>query len=197
MAFIVNAPVFSGAVTLSNGPLIMPASQGIQIPSGAPGVTTNTLYSIGGSLYFNGMQLAAGSGIQLSSTLVGFTLGTDGTPLAATDTVLQGFQKLQVQVNAVGGTIVNHGTAVVDFGAAPGHMDAKVTITGLTGITANSIPIAAILVKDSADHTADEHWLEDFGVSCGNIVPGTGFDIILVPGFGRAYGRYNVVYSWI
>ena len=39
--------------------------------------------------------------ISLSSTLTGFVLGTNGTALAATDTTLQAFQKLQVQVNAL------------------------------------------------------------------------------------------------
>jgi hypothetical protein len=78
------------------------ASMGMDIGSGAPGVVTNKLYQVGGALYFNGTQLAAGSGITLSSALTGFTLGTDGSALSATDTVLQAFQKLQVQVNSTG-----------------------------------------------------------------------------------------------
>ena len=41
-----------------------------------------------------------GGGLALTSTLTGFTLGTDGTALSALDTILQGFQKLQVQSNA-------------------------------------------------------------------------------------------------
>lgn len=45
--------------------------------------------------------VANGSGgLTLSSALTGFTLGTDGTALAATDTILQGYQKLQVQANS-------------------------------------------------------------------------------------------------
>jgi hypothetical protein len=58
---------------------------------------------VGASLYFNGAQLASGGGITLSSALTGFVLGTDGTALTATDTVLQAFQKLQVKVNAASG----------------------------------------------------------------------------------------------
>ena len=61
MAYILNSPVFTGAVTLLNGPLILSASQGIVIPDGAPSITTNTLYNVGGALYFD-ETLLSGSG---------------------------------------------------------------------------------------------------------------------------------------
>ena len=70
---------------------------GIIFTSGAPGVTTNTLYQISGSLYFNGAEIG---NLKLTSTLAGFTLGTDGSVLASTDTLLQAYQKIQVQLNA-------------------------------------------------------------------------------------------------
>jgi len=86
-----TSPTFTGTSTF-NGPISLAASQGVTIAAGAPGVTTNALYQVGGSLYFNGVQLAAG-GINLSSPITGFTLGTDGTVLTATDTVLQAFNR--------------------------------------------------------------------------------------------------------
>jgi hypothetical protein len=61
MSHILNFPTFHGNCTLDSGQLILTASQGIVIPSGAPSTVTNTLYSVGGSLYFNGTQLGAGS----------------------------------------------------------------------------------------------------------------------------------------
>jgi len=43
-----------------NGSINLPASTGIVIGSGAPGVTTNTLYQISGTLYFNGNPIGSG-----------------------------------------------------------------------------------------------------------------------------------------
>lgn len=40
-----------------------------------------------------------GAGLSLASQLTGYVTGIDGTQLTETDTLLQGFQKLQVQVN--------------------------------------------------------------------------------------------------
>jgi hypothetical protein len=66
---------------------------------------------------------------------------------------------------------------VVDFGAFPGASDASVAVTGLASIVAGSSAVAQISIKDSADHSADEHWLEPIEVRAGNIVAGTGFTI--------------------
>lgn len=82
MAYIVANPTFSGTVTLSNGPLILPASQGIQIPDGAPGVTTNKVYAVGGALYFNGTLLASGGGMTNPMTTANDLIlgGASGAP---------------------------------------------------------------------------------------------------------------------
>lgn len=60
MSHLTNNPVLTGTVTLSNGPLVLAASQGIVIPTGAPGVTTDKLYQVGGTVYFNGSALGGG-----------------------------------------------------------------------------------------------------------------------------------------
>lgn len=69
------------------------------------------------------------------------------------------------------------GTAAVDFGAFPGASDASVNVTGQTFIGAASNVEAWLRLQDSADHTADEHWVETIAVRAGNIVPGVGFTI--------------------
>lgn len=72
---------------------------------------------------------------------------------------------------------VNSGTTTVNFGAFPGASDAKTVVTGQAGILAGSKVKAYIMATATADHTADEHWVETLEVMAGNIVPGTGFDI--------------------
>ncbi len=69
------------------------------------------------------------------------------------------------------------GTSTIDFGAFPGMMDAQTVITGQTGILAGSLVEAWISPVATADHTADEHWVEPIQMRAGNIVAGTGFTI--------------------
>lgn len=72
------------------------------------------------------------------------------------------------------------GTAIVNFGAFPGKSDASVDITGQGGILAGSLVEAWIRPVDSADHSADEHILEQMKVVAGNITPGVGFTIYAI-----------------
>lgn len=69
------------------------------------------------------------------------------------------------------------GLTTVDFGAFPGASDASVTVTGQTGILAGSQVNAWIVATATADHSADEHWIETIAVTAGNISPGVGFTI--------------------
>lgn len=69
------------------------------------------------------------------------------------------------------------GTAVIDFGAFPGKSDASVVVTGQAAIVSGSLVEAWIRLEASADHSADEHFLETIKVIAGNIVAGTGFTI--------------------
>lgn len=78
---------------------------------------------------------------------------------------------------AGGGGSGASGVAVVDFGAFPGASDASVTITGQAGIIAGSSVSAVIQATATADHSADEHWVETIAVAAGNIVAATGFTI--------------------
>lgn len=69
------------------------------------------------------------------------------------------------------------GTTTIDFGAFPGKSDASVAVTGQATIVAGSKVNAWLRLVDSADHTADEHWVESLRVFAGGIVAGTGFTI--------------------
>lgn len=71
----------------------------------------------------------------------------------------------------------NFGTAVVDFGAFPGASDASIGVTGQAAIVAGSKINAWLRLEATADHSADEHWVESIRVFAGNIVAGTGFTI--------------------
>ncbi|MCI4438061.1 MAG: hypothetical protein JHC33_14745 [Ignisphaera sp.] len=70
-------PITTAGITLNA------TAMGIVIPSGIPSPTTNALYSVGGNLYFNGTQLAAGSGMANPMTTLGDIIYENATPTAA------------------------------------------------------------------------------------------------------------------
>jgi hypothetical protein len=95
------------------------------------------------------------------------------------------------------------GTALLNFGTFPGSSDASVAITGQSEIVASSIVQAWIYPAATADHTADEHIVEEFVVSAGNIVAGTGFTIYGVSQIPPSpndlpliYGQWSVAWRW-
>ena len=105
------------------------------------------------------------------------------------------------------------GTATLNFGAFPGSQEAKVVITGQTGILAGSLASAWVLPATTADHSIDEHLVDPIRVTVGNVVAGTGFTIYGFPAdiqtFGQKtlagglpdqqadlYGAYNIAWVW-
>ncbi len=90
------------------------------------------------------------------------------------------------------------GHTTIDFGAAPGTGGQSITttITGQGAIVASSDVEAWIRCQDSADHSADEHFVENIRVRAGNIVAGVGFDIIGECLLGTTYGVFNVSWVW-
>lgn len=92
--------------------------------------------------------------------------------------------------------MATQGHTTVDFGAFPGTAEAQATITGQAGILTSSAVDAWVRCEDSADHSADEHDIEDFNVSPKSIVAGTGFNITARPRVGPAYGVYNLTWVW-
>jgi len=92
------------------------------------------------------------------------------------------------------------GTADLDFGAFPGKTDAKVDITGQTGIVSGSLAEAWIRPVNTADHYDEEHMVEDLRIYAGNITPGTGFTVFGYAGSSIGttliYGVWKIGWVW-
>lgn len=92
------------------------------------------------------------------------------------------------------------GTAVLNFGAHPGSTHASVAVTGQAGIVAGSLVEAWVRPEATADHSADEHTVEQFRVVARDIVAGTGFTIHGVEThamtIGKIYGQWSIAWVW-
>lgn len=91
------------------------------------------------------------------------------------------------------------GTAILNFGAAPGNQDASVAVAGQTGLVAATSAVEAWLMADTtADHGPDEHIVAAsvMKTRAGSLVDGTGFTI-----FGHAdtrlTGQFTVHWVWV
>lgn len=90
------------------------------------------------------------------------------------------------------------GSTTLDFGSAPGSSYATATVTGQTAITGTSKAEAFLMSEASADHNDIEHQLLSryFGLTCGNIVAGTGFTVYAVTDM-RLTGTVKVNWVWV
>ena len=88
------------------------------------------------------------------------------------------------------------GTTTIDFGAFPGATDATVAVTGQAAIVAGSLVEAWIRPVATADHTADEHRVEEIQVVADTIVAGTGFTIFGRTRNHRLYGLWTAAWAW-
>lgn len=89
------------------------------------------------------------------------------------------------------------GTTTLTFGAFPGASDASVDVIGQAGIVSGSLVEAWLRLEATADHSADEHWIENLKVSAGNIVAATGFTIYGVTLDNTLrYGAWTVAWVW-
>ena len=75
---------------------------------------------------------------------------------------------------ATGATFGAAGTAVVDFGAFPGTDIASVAVADASAIV-GSVYVATVAVAASADHSADEHIVEEIEIRVGAVTAGVGF----------------------
>lgn len=93
--------------------------------------------------------------------------------------------------------VPNTGRAILNFGVAPGVLEASTIITDQKGITALAFPFAWLLLEDTVDHTAAEHRLATFRVSAGAVVPGPRGSLT-VYGTSSALltGQWAVAWSW-
>lgn len=88
------------------------------------------------------------------------------------------------------------GTATLTFGSIPGTNLVTTTVTGQAGILTNS-HIEAFLMGDStATHNVYEHNIVPFTLTCGNIVAGTGFDIVASSDL-RLTGTFTCHWVWV
>ena len=88
------------------------------------------------------------------------------------------------------------GITTLDFGAFPGKTDTTVAVTGQGAIASGSLVGAWIRPAATADHSADEHRVEDLFVVADTIVAGTGFTIFGRAGRNRVYGLWTVAWAW-
>ena len=92
------------------------------------------------------------------------------------------------------------GTVDVDFGAFPGSIEAKATITGQTSLVAGSAIEAWLSPEqDTTDHTTYEQLIDGATISVlvSDKIAGTGFTIYLRPTDGvRRYGKYHTSWVW-
>lgn len=91
------------------------------------------------------------------------------------------------------------GTTTLDFGAAPGSTDTSVIVTGQSSIVSGSRVEAWLEVPagGTADHTSDEHWVENLNVFAGNIAVGVGFTIYAKCNLGLTQGQFQVAWVWL
>lgn len=93
-----------------------------------------------------------------------------------------------------GGSTINTGTAIIDFGAR--ETTASVAVTGQTGILSTTIPNAWVFPVATASNTADNHWTDDIAVTAGAVQAGVGFTIFATCRTGFGHGQFTVGWSW-
>jgi hypothetical protein len=99
-------------------------------------------------------------------------------------------------VATLGGQPSRFGVATINFGAFPGSTDASVAVTGQTDILAGSSVFASLRATATADHSVDEHVVEEMDVLAGSIIPGTGFTIYARTRNTAISGQWSVAWSW-
>jgi len=89
----------------------------------------------------------------------------------------------------------NTGSAVLDFGSTPGTNVVTTTVTGQASILSGSFVQAWLMGETTATHNAYEHNIVPIRLTCGNIVAGTGFDIVASTDW-RLTGTFSVKWIW-
>jgi hypothetical protein len=193
MAYIVNSPTFSGTVT-SLGPISLAASQGIVVASGAPGVTTNTLYQIAGTLYFNGNSVG-GIGASYSQTIgngaltsIVVTHGLGTTDINVTVWELGGSKRNVTAAIEIQNTSSTQITLI--FATAPATNSLRVDITPLgtsgsytltddTATNATYYPVVATASGGSTLKTSSTKL--SYNPSTGNLVSTSHNSVVITP----------------
>jgi len=139
----------------------------------SPDYFTVTITQAGAETSWEEVKVTARSGNTLT-----IVRGQEGT----TDATWASGDKVEIRFTALAAADAANtgysGSAVLDFGAAPGGNFAQTTIYGQTDIKGSAQAQAWLMAADSTDHNAMEHLLSQITVMVGNIVPGASFDIM-------------------
>ena len=84
---------------------------------------------------------------------------------------------------------------MLNFGATPGTNIVTTTVTGQAAIVSDSFVEAFMMGETTAEHNAYEHNIVPLTLACGNIVAGTGFDIVASSDL-RLDGTFSVKWVW-
>ena len=87
------------------------------------------------------------------------------------------------------------GWTTIDFGVN-GSDRASTFIFDQDAISVDSFVSVGLRGMPSADHTYEEHIVEQMDVRTGNLVNGVGFEIYGVTRNVKLYGSYNVFWKW-
>lgn len=88
------------------------------------------------------------------------------------------------------------GTATLAFGAFPGVSDTFVAVSGQTGFLAASSLAEAWLYGSTADHSSDEHRVEEIEITAQPFVDGTFIIFGRTRDKQRRYGDWSVAWVW-
>jgi hypothetical protein len=98
---------------------------------------------------------------------------------------------------ATGAGVGGGGTAIINFGSAPGTNMASIIVTGQTGILITSNVQAFVMDDSTSDHISYEHIMFPMAAQlvCNTVVAGTGFTITAVSTL-RLTGAFSVRWFW-
>lgn len=91
--------------------------------------------------------------------------------------------------------MATQGSTTVNFGS--GALEATAVITGQSGLTSTNLVEAWARANETVGSFNDDSaWVEQMTVYATNIIPGTGFTIVVKPALRTAVGVYNVGWVW-
>lgn len=114
--------------------------------------------------------------------------------IVSTGAIVQTLAAAPPPVAAASGSVAT-GSAIVNFGAAPGTNQVSVTVTGQTAILATSTIACFFMGDATATHNIEEHLFAEINLRASAIVPGVGFTINAVTEW-RLSGTFEVRWTW-
>lgn len=178
-----------------DGPLGPPGPPGPAGNPGAQGLTGPVGFGMDGMDGIDGWTIPGPAGTNGSQGIAGLPGAMIYMEPDAPDepAVIPGPQGIQGPSG--GGGSGTKGTSTIDFGSAPGTNFVKATVTGQSSIIDGSTVRAFLMGVATATHNAYEHLIVPLTLTCGSIVPGTGFTINASSDL-RLTGTFTVYWEW-